>query len=145
MAFVQVKRCPNTITVHNDPAPNVRFASSNRSVSEGAGTVTLTLEKIGATEVPATVYYKTRDGTATAPSDYTFTGDDLSASVSFEPAETSMDIQIPIANDGFREPDETFEVYITTTFGGVPWVPGATTVTIIDDDPQGLPCRRLRP
>jgi hypothetical protein len=121
----------------NDPAPNVRWATSNRSVSEGAGTVTLTLEKSGATEVPATVYYKTRDGTATAPSDYTFTGDDLSASVIFEPAETSREVQIPIANDGFREPDETFEVYIVATFGGIPWVPGATTVTIIDDDPQG--------
>ncbi len=87
--------------------------------------------------MPATVYYKTRDGTATAPSDYTFTGDDLSASVIFEPAETSMDIQIPIANDGFREPDETFEVYIVTAFGGAPGMPGTTTVTIIDDDPQG--------
>jgi Calx-beta domain len=87
--------------------------------------------------VPATVYYKTRDGSATAPSDYTFTGDDLSASVTFEAAETSMDLQIPIANDSFRESDETFEVYIVTAFGGVPGMPGATTVTIIDDDPQG--------
>jgi Calx-beta domain len=121
----------------NDPAPTVRFATANRSVSEGAGTVTLTLEKSGATEVPATVYYKTRDGTATAPSDYTFTGDDLSASVIFEPAETSKDVQIPIANDGFREPDETFDVYIVTAFGGAPGTPGATTVTIVDDDPQG--------
>jgi hypothetical protein len=121
----------------NDPAPTVRFATANRSVSEGAGTVTLTLEKTGATEVPATVYYKTRDGTATAPSDYTFTGDDLSASVIFEPADTSKDVQIPIANDGFREPDETFDVYIVTAFSGAPGTPGTTTVTIIDDDPQG--------
>lgn len=121
----------------NDPAPAVHFATATRSVGEGAGTVTLTLEKTGATEVPATVYYKTRDGTATAPSDYTFTGDDASASVIFEPADTSMDVQIPIANDGFREPDETFEVYITFALGGAPALPGATTVTIVDDDPQG--------
>jgi len=121
----------------NDPAPAVHFATANRSVSEGAGTVTLTLTKTGATEIPATIYYKTRDGTATAPSDYTFTGDDASASVTFEPAETSKDVQIPIANDGFREPDETFEVYITITLGGAHGMPAATTVTIIDDDPQG--------
>jgi hypothetical protein len=133
-------RAPWTAQVNiqdKDPAPAVRFATANRSVSEGAGSVTLTLQKIGATEVPATVYYKTRDGTATAPSDYTFTGDDASASVIFEPADTSMDVQIPIANDGFREPDETFEVYITFVLGGAPALPGATTVTIVDDDPQG--------
>jgi hypothetical protein len=121
----------------NDPAPTVRFATASRSIIEGAGTVTLTFEKTGATEVSATVYYKTRDGTATAPSDYTFTGDDLSASVIFEPADTSKDVEISIANDGFREPDETFEVYIVIALGGATGIPGTTTVTVIDDDPQG--------
>jgi hypothetical protein len=133
-------RAPWTAGVNiqdNDPPPAVHFATANRSVSEGAGTVTLTLEKTGATEAPATVYYKTRDGIATAPSDYTFTGDDASASVIFEPADTSKDIQIPIANDGFRELDETFDVYITFALGGAPAMPAATIVTIVDDDPQG--------
>jgi hypothetical protein len=121
----------------NDPAPGVRFSSASYSTSEGAGSATLTITKTGATEVPATVYYKTRNGTATAPSDYTFTGDDLSASVIFEPAETSFDIQIPIANDGYREPNETFDVYFTVILGGSPVTPGTAAVTIIDDDPQG--------
>jgi hypothetical protein len=121
----------------NDPAPTVRFSSANYSASEGAGHATLTITKTGATEVPATVYYKTRDGTATSPSDYTFTGDDLSASVIFEPADTSIDIQIPITNDGYREPSEAFEVYFTVILGGSPVTPATATVTIIDDDPQG--------
>lgn len=121
----------------NDPAPAVQFTSANYSVNEGAGTATLTITKAGATEVPTTVYYKTRDGSATAPSDYTFTGDDLSASVEFQPADTSIDIQIPITDDGFREPNETFEVYITVASSGVQGTPAAAAVTIIDDDPQG--------
>lgn len=121
----------------NDPAPGVRFSSASYSTSEGAGNATLTITKTGATEVPATVYYKTRDGTATAPSDYTFTGDDLSASVTFQPADTSFDIQIPITNDGYREPNETFEVYFTVILGGAPVTPATAAVTIIDDDLQG--------
>ncbi|HJT80429.1 MAG TPA: Calx-beta domain-containing protein [Chthoniobacterales bacterium] len=121
----------------NDPAPEVRFGSASSSASEAAGSATLTITKTGATEVPATVYYKTRDGTATAPSDYTFTGDDLTASVTFQPEETSVDIQIPIANDVYREPDETFEVYFTLTLGGSPVTPATAIVTITDDDAQG--------
>jgi len=121
----------------NDPAPAVKFSSADYSAIEGAGTATLTLTKAGATEVAATVYYKTRDGTATSPSDYTFTGDDLSASVTFAPAETSKEIQIPIADDGFREPSEAFEVYIVLATNGTGVTPATAAVTIIDDDPQG--------
>ena len=121
----------------NDPAPAVKFSSANYSANESDGTATLTLTKSGATEVPATVYYKTRDGTATAPSDYTFTGDDLSASVTFEPADTSINIEIPLANDGFREPTEAFEVYIVFASSGMGVTPATATVTILDDDPDG--------
>ena len=46
-----------------------------------------------------------------APSDYSATGDDLSASVFFGPNETSKEIEIPIKNDPFRESDETFDFF----------------------------------
>ena len=133
-------RYPSTAGINiqdNDPMPAVKFSSASYSVSEGAGTVTLTLTKSGATEVSAEVYYKTRDGTATSPSDYTFTGDDLSASVEFEPADTSVDIQIPITNDGFREPNETFQVYLVLAYNATSAAPATAAVTILDDDPQG--------
>jgi len=123
----------------NDPAPAVQFGSANYSVNEGAGPATLTITKTGATEAPVTAYYKTRDGTARAPSDYSATGDDLTASVVFEPNETSKEIQIPIANDAYREPDETFEVYFTVVLQGTPSSPGTATVTIVDDDPLADP------
>lgn len=133
-------RAPSTAQVNiqdNDPAPAVKFSSANYSANEGDGTALLTITKAGATEVATTVYYKTRDGSATSPSDYTFTGDDLSASVEFLPADTSIDIQIAIANDVYREPNETFEVYFTVILGGSPVTPATATITIVDDDPQG--------
>lgn len=121
----------------NDNAPAVQFASANYSIGENAGAVTVTITKVGPTEVPVTAYYKTRDGTAKAPSDYTFAGDDLTASVVFQPGDTTMQAQIPIHNDAFREPNETFEIYFTVILGGSPGTPGTTAVTILDDDPEG--------
>ena len=120
-----------------NPPPTVQFSAANYSAIEGTGVANLTITKMGTTTEPVTAYYKTRDGTATAPSDYTFTGDDLTASVRFEPSETSKDIQIPIRNDSYKEPDETFEVYFTVILGANNGSPGTATVTIKDDDPQG--------
>ena len=121
----------------NDSPPLVRFGSASYSVNEGAGTAILTIKKEGATEAPTTVYYKTRDGTARASFDYTALGDDLSASVIFAPAETSIDVQIPITDDIYREPSETFDVYVVFAQSGSPGVPRTATVTVLDDDPQG--------
>lgn len=129
-----------------NPSATVQFSAANYTAIEGAGVARLTITKMGTTNETVTAYYKTRDGTAYAPSDYTFTGDDLTASVTFEPSETSKEIQIPIKNDGFREPDETFEVYFTVILGGAnQGTPGTATMTIQDDDPQGplAPARAL--
>lgn len=123
----------------NDPQPTVQFSATNYDVNESAGNATLTITKTGTTDAAATVYYKTRDGTAATPPDYTSVGDDLSASVVFEPAETSKDIQIPLHNDAYLEPNETFEVFFTVVLGATPGTPATATVTIIDDDPQGQP------
>lgn len=120
-----------------NPPPTVEFSAANYSAIEGSGVANLTITKTGTTTEAVTAYYKTRDGTATAPSDYTFTGDDLTASVRFEPSETSKDIRIPIKNDGYKEQDETFEVYFTVILGANNGSPGTATVTIHDDDPQG--------
>jgi hypothetical protein len=135
-------RAPSTAQVHitdNDRAPTVRFGSANYSANENADAATLTITKSGATETTVTAYYKTRDGTAKAPSDYTTTGDDLTASVVFAPNETSKEVQIPVRNDGFREPDEAFEVYFTVVLQGDHSPLEIATVTIVDDDPLAEP------
>jgi len=73
----------------------VQFSSASYTTLEGAGVANLTITKMGTTTEQLAAYYKTRDGTAKAPSDYRFTGDDRTASVVFEPNETSKQIQIP--------------------------------------------------
>jgi hypothetical protein len=142
--LVLVLALPVAIEAQNAP-PTVQFSAAHYSAIEGAGVANLTITKTGPTTEAVTAYYKTRDGTARAPSDYTFTGDDLTASVTFEPSETSKDIQIPIKNDVYKEPDETFEVYFTVIVGANNGSPGTATVTINDDDPQGAlpPARAL--
>ena len=141
-------RTPSTAQVQireNDDPPTVQFSSANYSAIEASGVATLTLTKTGPTDVDVTAYYKTQDGSATAPSDYTFTGDDLTASVVFGPAETEKQIEIPIRDNVFREPDETFEVFLPLLLGGNHGTLNSATVSIIDDDPQGVspPARAL--
>src|SRR5256885_14039229 len=64
-------------TEAQNPPPTVQFSAANYNAIEGTGVANLMITKTGTTTEPVTAYYKTRDGTATAPSDYTFTGDDL--------------------------------------------------------------------
>ena len=123
-----------TIT-NNDPAPTVQFSSANYTVNESGGSVTLTITKSGPTETYSTVFYKTRDGTAASPSDYSGRGDDFTALVLMGAEETTKEIQIPIKNDPYRESDETFEVFFTGMLDATPGTPGSATVTIFDDDP----------
>ena len=51
------------INMHVDVT--VRFASSTGTVSEGNGTVTITIEKVGNAAIPVMVAVTTSDGTAT--------------------------------------------------------------------------------
>ena len=47
------------------PGVTVRFANATGRVSEGDGTVTITIEKVGDADIPVTVTVTTSDGTAT--------------------------------------------------------------------------------
>ena len=125
--------------VDDDPTPRVQFSAANYSVNESAGAATLVVTKTGATDERATAYYRTKNETAAAPSDYTVTGDNLTASVTFEPGENSKQIEIPVRDDSYREPNETFQVSFVYHTDSYPGTPSTATVTIIDDDPQGPP------
>lgn len=58
---------------------------------------------------PVVVRYATKDGTATAPADYTA----AEGSVSFGPGETTKAIEISVVGDLDVEPDEAFEVTLS--------------------------------
>ena len=122
----------------------VQFSSATYTVSESAGTVTLTLTRSGNTTGSSFVHYQTSDGTAHAGSDYTARSGDLT----FGPGETSKTFTVPITDDTLPEGDETFTATVTegvidrsATANGAPPIgsPSTATVTIVDNDTAPTP------
>jgi len=116
-------------------------ASDKYAYLENVGKAKVSIVRMGPTECKAFVKYKTRDGTATAPSDYDY----CDGTVTFEKGETSKDIFIPIKDDTSFENDESF--FVDLTEPGTEesagcraqlWETHTTVeVTIIDDDMPG--------
>ncbi|MBT3268226.1 hypothetical protein HN371_13790 [Candidatus Poribacteria bacterium] len=78
-----------------------------------------------------TVDYTTSDATATtAGSDYTLTADTLT----FTSGITSLTLDVPIADDGTDEVDETFVVTLSNATGGASIASSQAAGTILDDD-----------
>ena len=115
-----------------DDTPGFAFSSATGSVAEnvGAGTVTLTVSKTGATLVASTVDYATTDGTAKAGDDYTA----ASGTLSFAAGDTSKTFTVPIADDVIDEAGETFAVDLAAGAHAKLGTVKTQTVTITDDD-----------
>ena len=77
---------------------------------------------------PFSVQYRTVDGTATAPADYTA----ATGTVVIQPGATTVQIPLTIRRDKVQEGDEQFTVQLTSTTGG--YIDRVGTVTIRDDD-----------
>jgi hypothetical protein len=106
----------------------LRFQTTNYGVDESAGTVTITVVRVGGSDGTVTVTYSTAPGSATAGSDYTTT----SGTLTFGPGVTQQSFTVPIVSDGIPEPDETFRVILGTTTGGATLgTDDETTVTIL--------------
>ena len=67
---------------------------------------------------------------ATVNEDYT----SLSAFVEFSPGETEKQVEVNINNDAVFEDNETFQLYLLTTFGTSLIQPTRTIITILNDD-----------
>lgn len=118
-------------TIIDDDGP-VSVSIGNVLVTEGCeGTThaafTLTLSHPSGTDV--TVNYTTANGTATAGSDYQST----SGSVTFPPGTTTQTVTVLVIGDAIPEPDETFQVNLTSATGATIAVPSGTG-TIQNDD-----------
>ena len=83
----------------NDPL----FAFEGSAVS-----FTITLSTPAA--FPVNVDFATQNGTATAPADYTTT----TGRVTFAPGETTKTVSVPTIIDGSTEPEETFQLALTS-------------------------------
>ncbi|HYW72638.1 MAG TPA: Calx-beta domain-containing protein [Pyrinomonadaceae bacterium] len=109
----------------------VQFSSATNSVSEGNGTVTITVNRSGDVSSTTTVDYATSDGTAIAGTDYTAT----SGTLTFTPGQLSKTFTVPIIDDKFFEgANETFNIALGNASSGVVLGSPSTTVVTIQDN-----------
>ncbi len=111
----------------NDGQPFVSVDDPSSRESAPFLTFTLTLDRSSAVSV--SVDYATADGTATAPGDYTTTG----GTATFIPGTTSVQVRVPLVNDGVDEPDETLTLTLSNPVN-VSILDGQGAGTIVDDD-----------
>jgi hypothetical protein len=126
-----------TVTiVDNDVAGpgKLQFSSATYSVSEGAGTAVITVQRVGGSQGSVTVRYATSNGTATAGSDYAA----ASGKLTFANGETSKTFTIRIIDDTLVEGNETVKLRLSSATGGATLgTPSAATLTILDNDGGG--------
>ena len=126
-----------TGTLTNDDAAasgSVQLSSLTYSINENAGTATITVTRTLVNPGAVTVNYATSNGTATAGQDYTATSGTLSWAANDA---TAKNFAIPISDDNSLESHETVNITLSNPTGGaVIGSPGASVLTIIDDDSQ---------
>ncbi|MFZ5842675.1 MAG: choice-of-anchor B family protein [Pseudomonadota bacterium] len=112
-------------------AGQIEFASTSSSASESAGSVTLTVQRIGGSGGSASLQYQTQDGSATAGSDYTASSGTLTWA---DGDSTSKTVVIALTNDSNSENTETFDVILSNASGATLGSRTQVTVTVQDDD-----------
>jgi hypothetical protein len=110
---------PPTISVSNVTVTNV-----TSGLTQAIFTVSLSQPLSD----PASVYYTTADGTATAGSDYQA----ASGYVNFSPGQTSQTVSVNVIGDAYYDPTETFNLNLLPVSVGGPSSPYASgTATIV--------------
>jgi subtilisin family serine protease len=123
------------------PRASVQITSATFTVNEGAGHADITLSRSGDLSSTASVALTTTDtagtqtcattnGKASSRCDYTTT----LGTVQFADGEAGRTITIPIVDDAYDEPDETFTVSIDNGSGTSLGAQTSATVTIVDND-----------
>ena len=103
------------------------------TVSEGAGSLTVTVERVGGSDGAASVKFATANGTAKSGKDFLPRSGTLKW-VSGDQAPKTF--EVPIKNDTAPEPDETFSIKLSKPTGAT-MSTSSSTVTIHDDDGSG--------
>jgi Calx-beta domain len=119
---------PAVLTINDDDVSTFSFGAPAYFVQEDdpAGHATITVNRAGATNIPASVDYSTSDGTAVAGSDYTA----ASGTLDFAAGETSKTFDVEVSNDGAAEANETVNLTLTS---GVTKV-DTSLLSIVDND-----------
>ncbi|WP_157730143.1 Calx-beta domain-containing protein [Tenacibaculum jejuense] len=117
-----------TVTItDNDGTPVVTIGDV--TVDEGAGTASVPVSIDVPSSVDTVVEITTATGTA-GTSDYTTT----TTTVIIPAGSTSVNVSIPVTDDGIDEPNETFTVNGNVTSGNTSNTDPSGTVTITDND-----------
>ena len=119
----------------NDEPP--LFSIADASVTEGNSGATprhLHGLAVGGEPSPVTVAYGTADGTAIAGADYTA----ATATLTFNPGETSKPVTVHVKGDTAFEGDETFGVTLSLPTGAS-MADASATGTILNDDSPASP------
>lgn len=115
----------------NDAAPLVGFDVAAVSAVEGGAAAVVSVKLSAASNTPVTVQYASRNGTATAPGDYTA----VSGTLTFAPGETSKSFLVPVGNDAVWEGSETVYLSLTSPTGGAVLAAASAVLTIADNQP----------
>jgi uncharacterized protein len=102
-------------TIVNDDAvtlPTLSIDDVTVREKEGGSVAVFTVTLAGAAGQAVTVAYETADGTATEPADYGARAGTLTFA-----ADATRTIEVPIADDGLREPREEFYVVLSAPTG----------------------------
>ena len=115
------------------------FGAPEYVASESAGSIAFTIERSGDTSAPADVQFGVFGGPwyidrATAGEDFT----DVSATLTFEPGETSKTITVPLVNDTTAEGNEHLVVLFNSTSGEGVGFQNDTKLVVLDDDSPGV-------
>jgi hypothetical protein len=100
------------------------------SVAENAGPAVITVRRTGNVATSASMTYSTRNGTATAGSDYT----SASGQITFNPQETVKTITIAINDDSSAEVEENFHIELSAAVNATLGQNKQIGVFITDDD-----------
>ncbi len=130
---LKIEGNPQLGTILNDDGGVffIDVASSGSTVSEFEATAKIPVTFSGdALEVETTLDYEVTAGTATDGADFTA----VSGTLTFEPGDSTLFIEVPIVNDDIEESSETFVVTISNPSGFAIGNPATAEITIIDDE-----------
>ncbi len=115
-------------------AGTLQFSSLAYSINENSPTATITVTRNSGTSGAVTVNYATSNGSATAGQDYTASSGILTWASGDGSAKN---FTIPILDDNSLEGSETVNISLSSPTGGSAiGSPGASVLTIVDDDSQ---------
>jgi hypothetical protein len=116
----------------SDPRPgSFVFSAATFSSPEGSGVLSITVDRVGGVDGPATVKLTVADKTAKKTLDYVATTGGI---LSFADGQTSQTFDIDLIDDGTFEPDETISLTLSTPTGGATLGAQKTAIGMIAND-----------